>query len=286
MPPTLSTPPSLLDCPLRTTPQAAATPAEPALTPALVRPALEQLLASPTFLKARRLSELLQFLVERTVAGGASSINEYTIGLEVLKRPASSFDPAEDPTVRVQIRRLREKLKEYYSNDGMDAIVRFEIPVGTHVPVIYRQPENAISLLPTLMLAPLQIMASAGDSLHCLKALQEDLVHQLFRKFGRNLLTLPCSHGSGDGAAEQIIQARALGATHLLEGSVRQLGTEIRLSLRLLAVADARLIWSEQFDRPDLGSIALQEDLARQVAEAVHAPLQASVAMVAGGRLN
>jgi hypothetical protein len=80
------------------------------------------------------LQQLLQFLTEKTFTHGAEPIKEYTIGVEALGRPPD-FDPKADPIVRVQIHRLRQKLKEYYDSDGLHDYILIEIPKGQYLPI-------------------------------------------------------------------------------------------------------------------------------------------------------
>ena len=56
-------------------------------------------------------------------------VSEYGIAVEALGRP-SDFDPKIDATVRVQIARLRTKLRELDDKGSFD--LRLSIPVGTH----------------------------------------------------------------------------------------------------------------------------------------------------------
>ena len=53
--------------------------------------------------------------------------------MEVFDRP-SSFDPRTDTIVRVEARRLRSKLKEYYEGEGRGDSVRIDFPKGSYVP--------------------------------------------------------------------------------------------------------------------------------------------------------
>jgi hypothetical protein len=60
-------------------------------------------------------------------------VKEYTIGVEVFGR-GDSFDPRTDTIVRVQARRLRSKLEEFYDVDGATDGVVIELPKGGYVP--------------------------------------------------------------------------------------------------------------------------------------------------------
>ena len=61
--------------------------------------------------------------------------------------------------------------------------------------------------------------------------------------------------------------ARELGATHVLEGSVRRESKTVRVTLQLVdAIAD-RQIWSQSYQATLVDAMTLQEQLAREVAE-------------------
>jgi adenylate cyclase len=66
---------------------------------------------------------------------------------------------------------------------------------------------------------------------------------------------------------------RALGVGHIVEGSVRRDGAEIRVTAQLIRVSDGFHVWSETYDRKLEGVFALQDDLARRVAEALQRSL-------------
>jgi len=96
-----------------------------------VKAELERILASRSFARAGRASDLLKFLVGETLAGMGTRLKGYTIGVEVFGRPAD-FDPQVDPLVRVEAGRLRRRLLAYYTAEGSDDPVRIELPVGSY----------------------------------------------------------------------------------------------------------------------------------------------------------
>jgi hypothetical protein len=99
-----------------------------------VRAALARLLASDNFVNAGRLSAFVRFAVERTLAGDGDKLKEYSIATEVFGRGAD-FDPRLDPVVRVEARRLRAKLQEYYEGSGRAEPVRIVIRKGGYTPI-------------------------------------------------------------------------------------------------------------------------------------------------------
>lgn len=71
-------------------------------------------------------------------------VSEYAIGVDALGRPPA-FDPKTDSTVRVQIARLRSKLKEFYESAGAAFPLRVSIPLGRHeLEVVYQQPQTSV----------------------------------------------------------------------------------------------------------------------------------------------
>jgi adenylate cyclase len=107
-----------------------------AVTPAAddIRAQLDRILASAVFANSGRLSQLLKYVGERTLAGEGDQLKEYVVGVEVFER-GSNYDPRLDSIVRVEARRLRAKLEEYYRGDGANDPITIEIPRGSYVPM-------------------------------------------------------------------------------------------------------------------------------------------------------
>jgi predicted ATPase len=93
----------------------------------------QRVLASDTFSKAHSLRRLLAYVVDETLAGRADALKEYAIGVEVFGRGAA-FDPRADTIVRVQARRLRAKLDEYYAAAGYADGIAIHVPTGSYLP--------------------------------------------------------------------------------------------------------------------------------------------------------
>jgi len=68
--------------------------------------------------------------------------------------------------------------------------------------------------------------------------------------------------------------SKALGVTHVLEGSVRQEGDRIRVAVRLIDASNGNRLWSESYDQPVGDVLALETNVARSVAAELRANLQ------------
>jgi hypothetical protein len=94
---------------------------------------VQRILHSSSFRNASMLQQLFQYLAAKAYDHGGDTLKEYTIGVEAFGRP-NDFDPKTDTIVRVQIHRLRQKLKEYYETDGIHDPIVVDIPKGHYLP--------------------------------------------------------------------------------------------------------------------------------------------------------
>lgn len=101
--------------------------------PAEIAEHLARVLASPQFARARRDGPLLRYLVSASVGRASRRISEYAIGIDVYRRDPATYAPAEDPIVRVQMRRLRLRLARFYEGNAQQDAVAFSIPTGRYI---------------------------------------------------------------------------------------------------------------------------------------------------------
>jgi TolB-like protein/thioredoxin-like negative regulator of GroEL len=66
---------------------------------------------------------------------------------------------------------------------------------------------------------------------------------------------------------------QALGASHLIEVSVRQAGNRVRITAQLVRAGDGVQLWSENYDRELTDIFAIQEDIAQAIATSLRVPL-------------
>src|SRR5262249_40559772 len=94
---------------------------------------LDKVLAGEGIFHYLQLSRFLRHIVENTVHRTGTSLKESAIGVAVFNRQAA-YDPKLDPIVRVEARRLRLRLDDYYQRtSGIDP-VRICLPKGGYVP--------------------------------------------------------------------------------------------------------------------------------------------------------
>lgn len=237
-----------------------------------VQAALELILANSMFVNAIRRIRLLRFLVDKALFGSVLDTSEYVIGIEVFDRDPSVYSTSEDPIVRVQVGRLREKLKAYYATLGVGSDIEISIPMGSYMPVIRRMSvvDAGYKQYRMLVIHPLKCISYHGDGMSFTQGLNEELMHHLFKAFGKTIV--PHSFlKSGNVYIENMFVKNDsnAGANHVLEGSVQIDAESIRISIRLIDDSVGCIVWSEQFDRNIFLAITHQEELASSICGAL-----------------
>ena len=98
---------------------------------------LRRILGTPCFATSTRSGRFLAYIVERTLAGEARLLKQYSIATGALGR-GPEFDPDCDPLVRLEAGKLRRNLDSYYANQGAGDPVRISVPRGSYVPTFER----------------------------------------------------------------------------------------------------------------------------------------------------
>lgn len=104
----------------------------------LKQAAIGAVLASRTFAKSPNLARLLEYICTKYLEGSAPDLKEYNIGIDALGRPPG-FDPTKNAIVRVEVYRLREKLKKYYQSEGKEDTFVISLPPGSYIPQFTRR---------------------------------------------------------------------------------------------------------------------------------------------------
>lgn len=99
----------------------------------VIASALERVTNSPEFKDSKRSKQLLNYIVEKYLAGETAQINGTTIAQDVLGA-GIDFDPSTNPIVRVQAGRLRKLLSEYYRRSGKKDNVLIYVSKGQYAP--------------------------------------------------------------------------------------------------------------------------------------------------------
>ena len=249
---------------------------------------LNRIFASKAFRQADRLKRFLTFVVDETIAGRGERLKEFVVGVEVFGKD-DSFDPRNDPIVRVQARRLRAQLARYYHEEGQDDELVIELPKGGYAPIF--RPMKAApqrrSIASTLVsrnvvvVIPFADHSAAGDQEYFCEGLTEEIIHTLAGIKGVRLVA-SAEHGSTETAAKE--SAERAHAALLVTGSVRTSAGEARITANLVDASSGCYLWSGTVDRKLDHIFAVQEEVARTITDVLKNELSAGAHTRAGRR--
>lgn len=120
---------------------------------------VQRIAASTSFRKSPRLRKLLLHICERALQNRPEDLREQLIGWQVFDR-RRDYSPGEDNIVRVEVRRLRKRLEEYFASEGIAEPLVLVVPKGSYVPVFRPREEVveplqvAVPVVPAVPLLP------------------------------------------------------------------------------------------------------------------------------------
>ena len=126
---------------------------------------------------------------------------------------------------------------------------------------------------PTLVVLPLQVIGADRNEAAFAAGLSEELTTQLASIHGLSLISgiSPTIARKDDFDPPQL--AAKLHTTHALEGSLREDGDKLRISLRLIETPSGRTLWAQDYDRTASDVFTVQREIAQAVAGALALPI-------------
>ena len=243
-----------------------------------VRDQLTRVVNSPGFVTSARLCRFLTHVVNRTIDGDIDSLKEFSIAMEVFDR-TSKYDPNIDAIVRVEARRLRAKLKAYYEEgQGMVDRVLIGLRPGNYVPIFrwldsqpakHREEIGAAQPSGRICIAvlPFVNMSPEPEQDYFCDGISEEITNSLTQISGLNVIARTSAfHFKGANIDIREVGQR-LGANLVIEGSVRKAGEQLRITAQAIQTDSGHHIWSETFRRELRDVFAIQEEIAKSVAD-------------------
>jgi hypothetical protein len=107
----------------------------------LVQQTLTEIFLSAPFRASKQSQQLLQYIVDQTLAGHGELLKERLIGVNVFgRRP--DYDTNEDPIVRARAAEVRKRLAQFYVGEGIHCPVRIEISPGSYLATLTEVPKQ------------------------------------------------------------------------------------------------------------------------------------------------
>jgi TolB-like protein len=140
---------------------------------------------------------------------------------------------------------------------------------------------------PSLAVLPFADLSQAKDQEYLGDGLAEEILNQLAQVPALRLVGRTSSFSFKGKDDDLRTIGSKLGVAHLLDGSVRKAGDRIRVTAQLVAASDSSQLWSKTYDRNLTDVFAVQDEIARDVAQALSVKLDAVKLNTAqGGTIN
>jgi TolB-like protein len=242
----------------------------------LVHVELERLLASRELRGSKALAELLRYCVEQTLANNPQQLKEYWIGVNVFRR-GDDFDPAADPIVRVQARRLRHKLEAHYRSNVLHAVT-IALRKGAYLTEFQvnhvDNPGNgsasaagqALSPIASVAVLPIADLNSDAENRSFCEGLMDELIHALAESGDLMVVARTSLLQYRNTLIDIRDIGQQLGADAIIEGSVVREASRRRVSIRLIDARTGYALLSWQADAEAGEAITVQESLAHTFA--------------------
>lgn len=243
------------------------------LREAEIRTELERILRSRVFVHSHRIRRFLQFVVEECLLGQHHRLKEYLIGLEVFNRQ-EAFDPRVDSIVRVEARRLRTKLEEFYLTEGHDSEIRIQLRKGSYVPVFEQRGSGFMARPGFAKPAPRRSIGVGSISVFNGGVSHDNAVEDVKRRIAHVLIKegyfqVTGTNGNQHQASAMPVESapaapEAPKSDYRVEGSMHFHVDRVNVILQLLSTSDGSYFWSEQVDCK-LDDLSPVEELARSL---------------------
>lgn len=225
-----------------------------------VRDEIERITSSTAFRMSDRLKHFITFVSSQVLQGKADNLKEYAVGVQVFGRE-TSFDPRTDPVVRVQARRLRERLERYYREEGQHDEIVIDLPKGGYAPVFRRREVNAPPRPPaapatqdsTVMVHPIVDLSVNQDLSRFCSGLTREIIRRLASIKGLRVASAHMPPG--------------FSAAMAVEGSINQADEGLRLTANLINLSTGCYERCESIDIASVESFAVQDSVAEDLVD-------------------
>jgi TolB-like protein len=130
-------------------------------------------------------------------------------------------------------------------------------------------PQKSVAVLPFL-----DLTSQSMDEEYFADGMTEELIDRLSKIPGLRV-PAPTSSFYFKGKKISIADiAKSLGVAYVLDGSVRKSNATLRVAARLIRANDGYVVWTESYDRPYDDKLAVQDEIASEVAKALSASIK------------
>jgi len=168
---------------------------------------------------------------------------------------------------RIVIKSLAKDPNERYQH--LDELITELKNVKSHIKT-YTNTGSESSLskqLSSIAVLPFLNLSNDPENEYFSDGLAEDLLNVLTKITGLRVASRTSSFVFKDKSQDIREIGRAINVDTVLEGSVRKVGNQLRITAQLISVSDGYHLWSEKFDRELKDVFAIQDEITENIAK-------------------
>ncbi|WP_414900287.1 TIR domain-containing protein [Sphingomonas flavalba] len=120
---------------------------------------------------------------------------------------------------------------------------------------------------------PFHNMSGDGEQEYFSDGISEDIIIDLSKVSALSVVARNAAFALKGAPVDLPSVARDLGATHVLEGSVRKAGSRVRITAELIDCATGGQLWAERYDRDLTDIFAIQDEISKAIVAALRLKL-------------
>jgi TolB-like protein len=172
------------------------------------------------------------------------------------------------------------KIKVAFEDLGAQKLKNIAQPVRayrvTGTPVITITPPKLTADKPSIAVLPFTNMSGDPEQQYFSDGMTEDIITEISQFHDLLVIARNSSFQYRDKAADVKRIGRELGAQFVVEGSVRKIGSRVRITAQLIDAGTGNHLWADRYDRDLADVFALQEELAHAIAATAGGRVQAA----------
>jgi TolB-like protein/Flp pilus assembly protein TadD len=129
---------------------------------------------------------------------------------------------------------------------------------------------------PSIAVLPFENLSGDPEQRYFSDGITEDIITELSRNHGLFVIARNSSFQYRDRAVDVKRIGHELGVQYLIEGSIRKMGSHIRIAVQLIDAGTGNHLWAERYDRELQAIFAIQDEVTTAIVAAVAGYVQAA----------
>jgi TolB-like protein/DNA-binding SARP family transcriptional activator len=137
-------------------------------------------------------------------------------------------------------------------------------------------PASLADAKPSIAILPFENLSGDPEQRYFSDGITEDIITELSRNHGLFVIARNSSFQYRDRAIDVKRIGHELGVHYVVEGSVRKMGSHVRIAVQLIDTGTGNHLWAERYDRELQAIFAIQDEVTTAIVAAVAGQVQAA----------